>query len=486
MLRPIRTLLSIYVLATALLGPFAVARPMPSTPSSQLQSSPASHNQITRREDSPDYHRPHLQRRQQFSEPELLQIGHVGPDGHYLLRSEPHSTPGSAGLLVGTEFFDLPSLKFMTSSSPAPDPSQYSRYFLSLEAAVEFASDEVKNKAFASLRDLSYLKKKCKRPNGFVNDLEYIDCALVIMKPYVVGQDKHRILDENWGRYKDNAISSSQSASAAPPAPAPGSPAPATPPAQMVQPAPVPAAPVQIVQPACDSESHPSNSRTSQLRFGRIDPSTNRWKTEPSLHRHDDIYVFMIDDHCFDYPSIAKPAETAEKPPFQLRTQSQSGSSESSSFSPHYYPMLKARVRLDEHSRKEVFGTLGDLEQLRVACGRTRQIKGSFEYVDCAVNYVGGSKYVVNAWPEWKDVWDGIKAQRKKDIEAEEAKNADKRARVAKAALAHMDRVAASAARRANAQKDKSSKRRKTQGNQRTEPIDSSGPGPSTPTESQE
>ena len=136
---------------------------------------------------------------------------------------------------------------------------------------MEFASDEVKTKAFASLRDLSHLRKECKRPNGFVNDLDYIDCALVIMKPYVVGQDKDRILDENWGKYKDNAsecltiyiqraagltcaVLSSQSASAAPPAPpsvsapapAPGSVAP-----QMVQPAPVPAAPVQIVQAAC-------------------------------------------------------------------------------------------------------------------------------------------------------------------------------------------------------------------------------------------
>ncbi|KAJ3728500.1 hypothetical protein C8R42DRAFT_265851 [Lentinula raphanica] len=463
---PIRTLLSIYVLATALLGPFAVARPMPSTPSSQLQSTPASHNQIARREDNgPDYHRPHLQRRQQFSEPELLQIGRVGPDGHYLLRSEPHSTPGSAGLLVGTEFFDLPSLKFMTSSSPVPDSSQYSRYFLSLEVAVEFASDEVRTKAFASLRDLSYLRKECKRPNGFVNDLEYIDCALVIMKPYVVSQDKHRILDENWGRYKDNAISSSQSASAAPPAPpsvvapAPGSPAPATPPAQMVQPAPVPAAPVQIVQPACDSESHPSNSRTSQLRFGRINPSTNRWRTAASLHRHDDIYVFMIDDHCFDYPSIVKPADTAEKPPFQLHTwQSHSGSSESSGFSPQYYTTLKTRVRLDEDSRKEVFGTLGDLEQLRVACGRTNKIEGSFEYVDCAVHYVGGSEYVVNVWYEWKEIWDGIEAKREEDIKAEEAKNAAKRARVAEAASAQKERAAG----RANAQKGTSSKRRKT------------------------
>ncbi|KAJ3728494.1 hypothetical protein C8R42DRAFT_716414 [Lentinula raphanica] len=91
---PIQTLLSVYVLATALLGSFAVGRPMPSisTPSSQLQSFPGSHNQIARREDSPDYH-PHLQRRQRFSEPELLlQIGRVGPDGQYLLRSEPHST----------------------------------------------------------------------------------------------------------------------------------------------------------------------------------------------------------------------------------------------------------------------------------------------------------------------------------------------------------------------------------------------------------
>ncbi|KAJ3752915.1 hypothetical protein EV360DRAFT_88275 [Lentinula raphanica] len=221
---PIRTLLSVYVLATALLGSFAVGRPMPSTPSSQLQSFPGSHNQIARREDSPDYHdHPHLQRRQQFSEPELLQIGRVGPDGQYLLRSEPHSTPGPTGLLVGTEFFDLPSSKFMTTNFPVPDPSQYSRYFQSLEVTVEFASDEVKTKAFASLRDLSYLRKECKAVG--------LTCAVL----------------------------SSHSASAAPPAPpsvaapapAPGSVAP-----QMVQPAPVPAAPVQIVQPACDSESH--------------------------------------------------------------------------------------------------------------------------------------------------------------------------------------------------------------------------------------
>ncbi|KAJ3837490.1 hypothetical protein F5878DRAFT_214043 [Lentinula raphanica] len=184
----------------------------------------------------------------------------------------------------------------MTTNFPVPDPSQYSRYFQSLEVTVEFASDEGKTKAFASLRDLSYLRKECKRPNGFVNDLDYIDCALVIMELYVVGQDKDRILDKIWGKYKDNAILSSQSASAAPPAPpsvASPAPAPATPHAQMVQPAPVPAAPVQIVQPACDSESHPSNSRTSQLRFGRIKPSTNRWRTAASLHRHDDIHMYM-------------------------------------------------------------------------------------------------------------------------------------------------------------------------------------------------
>ncbi|KAJ3728492.1 hypothetical protein C8R42DRAFT_653903 [Lentinula raphanica] len=434
---PIRTLLSVYVLATALLGSFAVGRPMPSTPSSQLQSFPGSHNQIARREDSPDYH-PHLQRRQQFSEPELLQIGRVGPDGQYLLRSEPYATPGPTGLLVGTEFFDLPSSKFMTTNFPVPDPSQYSRYFQSLEVTVEFGSDEVKTKAFASLRDLSYLRKECKRPNGFVNDLDYIDCALVIMEPYVVGQDKDRILDKIWGKYKDNAISSSQSASAAPPAPpsvaapapAPGSVAP-----QMVQPAPVLAAPVQIVQPACDSESHPSNTRTSYLRFGRIKPSTNCWRTAASSHRHDDIYVFMIDDHCFDYPSIAKPADTAEKPPLQLRTKLQSGSSESMKFNLLYYTTLKTRVYLDEHSRKEVFGTLGDLEQLRVACGRTRKIEGSFDYADCAVNYVGKSEYVMDPdWSDWKEVWDGIKAKRKEDIKAKAAKNADKRARVAQAA----------------------------------------------------
>ncbi|KAJ3964782.1 hypothetical protein EV361DRAFT_976184, partial [Lentinula raphanica] len=347
---PIRTLLSVYVLATALLGSFAVGRPMPSTPSSQLQSFPASYNQIARREDSPDYH-PHLQRRQQFSEPELLQIGRVGPDGQYLLRSEPHSTPGPTGLLVGTEFFDLPSSKFMTTNFPVPDPSQYSRYFQSLEVTVEFASDEGKTKVFASLRDLSYLRKECKRPNGFVNDLDYIDCALVIMELYVVGQDKDRILDKIWGKYKDTARLtcaelSSQSASAAPPAPpsvaapapAPGSVAP-----QMVQPAPVPAAPVQIVQPACD-------------------------------------------DHCVDYPSIAKPAETAEKPP--------------------------PRSTLHQVTKRFI--------------RRRGRIEGSFDYADCAVNYVGKSETRSTSWmqtgPVGKRFGDGIKAKRKEDIEAEAAK----------------------------------------------------------------
>ncbi|KAJ3822621.1 hypothetical protein F5880DRAFT_650786 [Lentinula raphanica] len=96
-----------------------------------------------------------------------------------------------------------------------------------------------------------------------------------------------------------------------------------------------------------DSESHPSNSRTSySMRFSRIKPSTNRWRTAASSHRHDDIYVFMIDDHCVDYPSIAKPAETAEKPPppFNFAPSYKAVHQKSMKFNLLYYTTLKTRV----------------------------------------------------------------------------------------------------------------------------------------------
>ncbi|KAJ3771347.1 hypothetical protein FB446DRAFT_740810 [Lentinula raphanica] len=283
------------------------------------------------------------------------------------------------------------------------------------------------------------------------------------MKPYVVGQDKHRILDENWGRYKDNAISSSQPAAApsAPPAPpsvaaiapAPGSHAPSLPappsvaapcspapgslapapgsPAQIGQPA-----PVQIMQSACDSHSLPffiSKGPFSYLRVGRIDSKTNQWRSMyTALHRLDDIYVFLIDEHYFDYPSIAKTAATAEKASFP-----QAGGHPGKSSSPrHFIASLRTRVYLGEDTRKEVFETLRDLESLRVACGRTKKIEGNFDYADCAVNYVGNLDIIVNTYDDkdWKEVWNHIKDKRKKDLEAQAAREAAKAVRVTQAA----------------------------------------------------
>ncbi|KAJ3827860.1 hypothetical protein F5880DRAFT_1608939 [Lentinula raphanica] len=106
--------LSIYLLATTLLGLFAVARPLP-TPSSHSPSFLAPPSQIARRADNSQ---PLSQTQTPFTKP--LKIGRVALDGHWIRRHTPHRLKDTYVFFVGDEDFDLQAISQPGSTTRNP------------------------------------------------------------------------------------------------------------------------------------------------------------------------------------------------------------------------------------------------------------------------------------------------------------------------------------------------------------------------------
>ncbi|KAJ3766192.1 hypothetical protein FB446DRAFT_410068 [Lentinula raphanica] len=192
--------LSIHLLATTLLGLFAVARPLP-TPSSHSPPSLAPPSQIARRADNSQ---PLSQTQTPFTKP--LKIGRVALDGHWIRRRTPHRSSDTYVFFVGDDDFDLQTISqrgSTTTRNPFPRynnvPSAMLRtdYFQPLNRVHVQLTLEMERSLFATLNNLEELKEKCKRTGDFVDTFDYVDCAweYIADSDYIHPDDRRKFVE---------------------------------------------------------------------------------------------------------------------------------------------------------------------------------------------------------------------------------------------------------------------------------------------------